>query len=472
MAHGPGVRHYNTHAQLVEPAAVSPKRRFAQFPDAIVVPAAREASNLKHVIALARKARCALVVICSREARASEVQSMLTELSFTPALVIDLPHAYSHSLFEFATTSFGDLGTSAPRDSDLSMKRNLALVLARGLGWRRLFFMDDDIRGVKLIDLHRTVGMLDSYPVAGMRVKEFPDNSVACLANRMTGSIQDVFVSGSVLAVDCAVPLGFFPDIYNEDWLFFYEDVANGRLGRSGGFARQLEYDPFADPLRAARQEFGDLLAEGLYAFLHDHKDISKVDTDDWANFRLVRKGFLEDIKARAAAPSVRLDAETRGRIVTSVNSALECLEAITPEICTDYVQSWLSDLNEWEKRIGSLPPMKQDQALAMLGLSSHAHVLGECGGARASSHEWRRFRITGALAVGGALLALVIRSQVGLESVLRMRKPGTAGIPPVRGIGAVGDSAGSSSSDPAEAHGGNRGRAAWSAIASVRRRR
>src|ERR1022692_4083617 len=107
MAHGPGVRHYNTHAQLVEPAAVSPKRRFAQFPDAIVVPAAREASNLKHVIALARKARCALVVICSREARASEVQSMLTELSFTPALVIDLPHAYSHSLFEFATTSFG-----------------------------------------------------------------------------------------------------------------------------------------------------------------------------------------------------------------------------------------------------------------------------------------------------------------------------------------------------------------------------
>jgi hypothetical protein len=61
---------------------------------------------------------------------------------------------------------------------------------------------------------------------------------------------------------------------------------------------------------------------------------------------------------------------------------------------------------------------------------------------------------MTAAPAVAGALLPLVIRSEVSLDSVLRMRKPGTAGIPVVRGIGAVGDSAGSSWPDPGEAHG------------------
>ena len=30
----------------------------------------------------------------------------------------------------------------------------------------------------------------------------------------------------------------------------------------------QLEYDPFASPDRARREEFGDLLAEGLYALI------------------------------------------------------------------------------------------------------------------------------------------------------------------------------------------------------------
>ena len=83
------------------------------------------------------------------------------------------------------------------------------------------------------------------------------------------GEHQGVFVSGSVLAVDCRVPFGFFPDLYNEDWLFFYRDAAEERLATSGSLAEQLPYDPFADPQRAAGQEFGDVIAEGIYALLH-----------------------------------------------------------------------------------------------------------------------------------------------------------------------------------------------------------
>ena len=137
------------------------------------------------------------------------------------------------------------------------------------LGWDRVFFLDDDIREVSFPDLRRTVSMLGQrYYSVGMQVSDFPDNSEVCHAHRETGQRQGVFVSGSVLAIDCTAPVGFFPNVYNEDWLFSITTQSRAaRLLRPA--ATQLPYDPFDDPRRAAGQEFGDVIAEGLYALLH-----------------------------------------------------------------------------------------------------------------------------------------------------------------------------------------------------------
>ena len=165
------------------------------------------------------------------------------------------------------------------------MKRNIGLVLARMLGWQRVFFLDDDIRDIAYPDLQRTVDMLGSFSAAGMRVTEFPDNSIVCHANRMTGGSQDVFVSGAALAVECDSDIGFFPGIYNEDWFFFFDAASKGQLGNSYLKATQLVYYPFAKPERAAWQEFGDVLAEGLYALLHLHMDVEQATSAYWAFF-------------------------------------------------------------------------------------------------------------------------------------------------------------------------------------------
>ena len=127
------------------------------------------------------------------------------------------------------------------------MKRNIGLVLAKMLGWRRIFFLDDDIRDITYPDLQRTVDMLGSFSAAGMWVTEFPDNSIVCHANRVTGGSQDVFVSGAALAVDCESDIGFFPDIYNEDWLFFFDAASKGR-------ARKLIPESHATVLLSVRQ--------------------------------------------------------------------------------------------------------------------------------------------------------------------------------------------------------------------------
>ena len=78
----------------------------------------------------------------------------------------------------------------------------------------------------------------------------------------MTGGPQDVFVSGAALAVDCAAEIGFFPDIYHDDWFFFFDYASKGQLANSGLEATQLCYDPFASARQAAWQEFGDVLSK------------------------------------------------------------------------------------------------------------------------------------------------------------------------------------------------------------------
>ena len=237
--------------------------------DAIIVPASRPARNLEQAITLARATHCTLLILCSRHVTPDEVHQLLAERSFNDAIVVDLPDGYRHELLDFrALASIKDDLPEACSYyvTDLSTKRNLGLILARMLGWRRIFFLDDDIRDINPADVQSTVSMLGSYPAAGMRVSDYPDNSVVCHAHRMTGGLQDVFVTGAALAVDCQQNTGFFPDIYNEDWLFFYDAASAGQLGSSGRRVTQLRYDPFADPQRAAWQEFGDVLAEGLYA--------------------------------------------------------------------------------------------------------------------------------------------------------------------------------------------------------------
>jgi hypothetical protein len=189
---------------------------------------------------------------------------------------------------------------------------------------------------------------------------------VVCHAHRATGKFQDVWVSGSVLAVDCTAPIGFFPDVYNEDWLFFYDDAAEHRLGSSGLGATQLRYDPFDDPQRAARQEFGDVLAEGLYALLHRGQNTAHATQDYWINFLDARRGFLDAIVARADSGQ----AEVRQKMLNSVRAARECSNQIEPEFCEHYVRLWRKDLGRWEQTLKEIPQVPSiARALSELGL-------------------------------------------------------------------------------------------------------
>jgi hypothetical protein len=347
--------------------------------DAIIVPGSRTEANLNQAITLARAADCWLLILCSRQLRGIDAVRQLASRSYRKAIVIDVPPGYSHELFHFAgLASIRDELPEASRyyATDLSMKRNIGLAMARMLNWQRVFFLDDDIRDVSYPQLESTVNMLSSFAAVGLWITEFPDNSVVCHANRAADRWQDVFVSGAALAVDVTADIGFFPDIYNEDWFFFFDYAAEKRLANSRSEVTQLKYDPFANPRRAAWQEFGDLLAEGLYTMLHLDLQLEQAGTDYWmrywTRFLEERRIFLEAVNTRAQNKPLENEAWDRDQVVNSVRWAIKTLQEITPDVCDRYIRLWREDLSAWKMRLAGLTAVPSlELALARLRLAA-----------------------------------------------------------------------------------------------------
>jgi hypothetical protein len=268
----------------------------------------------------------------------------------------------------FKTSTDEDLTAASPDwTRDLSVKRNLGLVLARLLVWPRLMFLDDDIIGVTEGDVAALAAALDDHSVSALIPEYFPDNSVACHAHRDSGGRQDVFASASGIGVRCDQDdLAFFPNIYNEDWFFFSKEAARRKIANVG-VSHQIEYDPYEDPHRAAQEEFGDLLAEGLYARLDRNESISGVDTDYWSTFIQRRRTFHEGVTRSLAEIE---DQALAAKASNSIRAAQGQLNQITPPLCQKFVESWQFDLAEWRRYLADLPRIDTImKAFAFLGL-------------------------------------------------------------------------------------------------------
>jgi hypothetical protein len=342
--------------------------------DAIIVPAARPARNLTAAVDLAKAADCRLVVLCSKRTRPRHVRSLFAARRFARGTVVDVPEGYVLPAPRLETTDWVQRGPGrivcGGRESDISAKRNLGLLLARMLGWQRIFFLDDDIREISPRDLAATVALLSKrYRSAGIQVNNYPDNSVVCHARREAKEDQDVFLSASALAVDCTAPVAFFPDIYNEDWFFFYQDVAARRIAMPSTptvHMEQVSHNPFADPQRAAREEFGDVIAEGIYSLLHKGMGLEFATSEYWLRFIADRARILDGIIADAELAPSRIQDQVTAAILTARNT----LEKIQPDLCVEYLDAWQLDLIRWEERLASLPAVSSvSGALRALGL-------------------------------------------------------------------------------------------------------
>jgi len=363
------VTQWDTHARLLRDVSNCPapsSKSWRGRPDAIIVPATRPASALAGLIALAAELEVLLVVLCSRQAKVEQVIERVGRVPRARALVVDLEN-YCLPLPTFATSSPAFTGASGGRSSDLSMKRNFGLLLARLRGWHKIVFVDDDITLAKT-DIARLTGQLHSNQIVAMLCRDFPDNSVFCHARRLAGLAQDVFVTGAVLGVNCNdLPLPFFPDIYNEDWFFFGDAAARHRMTKAGE-AKQAAYEPFAEPMRAVHEEFGDLLAEGLYALIeglgpgYSFRQVThRANRRYWSNFIEVRLRDLAEVRGLLHNFTHRKDCSPRvGEAIKSLEAASRQYEddLINADRCVPFLEAWQEDIAAWSgflPRINSL---------------------------------------------------------------------------------------------------------------------
>jgi hypothetical protein len=334
-AQPPQITHHQSHDCLLRGWSDRDDRAL----DAIVVPASRPAYNLVTAFELGATLGTTVIVLASHRTCANEAAALADDVPGLRCAVVDLSNLGLSVLPTFQTSR--SRAARLHRLGDLSVKRNLGLVLGRLVGWRALMFLDDDLRDLDPDVVEQAVGGLGERAAVGIRAKSFPDNSVVCHARRAAGHQQGVFVSGAALMVDCQQVDSFFPDTYNEDWFFLAPLLDSRRVGAVGK-VRQLPYNPFADVGRAAAEEFGEVLAEGLIGLLHTTALPERVPAEYWTAFVRCRKEFIRG--ARTESTESALDA------------AGDVLAGISPDELSAYVDAWRQDLVIWRDYLEELP--------------------------------------------------------------------------------------------------------------------
>jgi hypothetical protein len=352
--------HHGSHRPLIWPVDESTS---AVKVDAIIVPTARPVAYLKEAAATARFLGCPLVTLHSRKWTSARTAATYVDPA-VDLIAIDVPETARLRLPELDTSRLL-AGTMFRRKTDVSTKRNLALVLSHMLRWERVVFLDDDIRVPEPDHLSKAAGLLDPHAAVGLGIGDFPDNSMVCHAFREAGGWQDSFIGGGALAVDVKRNRSFFPNVYNEDW-FFVLDAGKGLQSvATVGEVLQYPYDPYRVQ-RARAEEFGDVLAEGTFWLLDQGKPASDGDVAHWKDFLAHRQQFIEQVQGMVAGtPSISTTLQTR--MAEALRAALGRLACITPELCLNYMKALAADQTRWQRHIEQIRQESQPSLEAAL---------------------------------------------------------------------------------------------------------
>jgi len=341
--------HHGSHRHLLW-SADTLNKDLRKAPHAIIVPTVRRPAHLAHAANLAAQLECPLVTLHSGKYTNAKAAAWRLPKE-TDLLAIDILDPAHLRLPDFETSS--TLPLRFVRRADTSAKRNLALILSHLLGWQRIVFLDDDIFVDDVSHLEAAAGLLSMYSAVGLSIGGFPDNSVVCHAYRDVGGNQESFIGGGALAVEMSRNHSFFPNIYNEDWFYLLDAKKGLQQLAVTGAVRQRPYDPYRTPGRARAQEFGDVLAEGVFWLLDQSRSAAEAGPGHWMDFLARRERFIAHVLTMVE--EAKLDPGEQSRMVAALKAAKGRLAHITPRMCQDYLRALSDDQERWRLHIEGL---------------------------------------------------------------------------------------------------------------------
>ena len=307
---------------------------------------------LREAASAARSLGCPLVTLHSGRWTSAYEAATSPDLAVKDLklIAIDVPEADRLRLPGLETSRLL-AGTIFEQRTDLSIKRNLALALSHMLRWKRIIFLDDDIRVPNPGDLSLAAGLaLDTHAAVGLGIGGFADNSMVCHAFRAVGGSQETFIGGGALAVAMKPNRSFFPNVYNEDWFFLLDARKRLQQVASVGQVLQYPYDPYQVE-RARAEEFGDVLAEGIFWLFDQGRPASDGDLEHWLHFLAHRKQFIQQVRTMVASRT-SIDSTVRTRMQEALTAALGRCERIRPELCVAYMKALAADQDQWQRYI------------------------------------------------------------------------------------------------------------------------
>jgi hypothetical protein len=341
---------------------------------AVLLPVSRSFDGnlpgLALAVELARAQECFLLVICSRQAKVNDFPPALAKRMGNRLILAELADFSSRWLPVLHSTSHRI--SKLRRSNDVGSKRNLGLAIAVALGWEYLLLVDDDIGAAATGPTLNPGQLAHALTVMtgdarlraiGWTLEDYDDNSVVGHARPLAGLPQGIFIGGGALLVRCGAELPFFPDIYNEDWLFLIALAGGSPDPRQalglGGRVHQRSYAPFR-PARARSEEAGEIIGECLMNLLEDHG--SRYDRGltpgYWRRSLSNRWRLLQLIKEsvhRVPTGPGGLDLIVQHCLIESMTAAQQVHADLRPMDLLHFVRTWRDDEELWQQHLRKL---------------------------------------------------------------------------------------------------------------------
>jgi hypothetical protein len=316
-------------------AEISSTREVGGSLDAIYIPFRDRVEYVKELLFSLRSQNTAIYLLPSQQIDLSSV---------SPSADMDLRVLKAdadgfRSFFDNLLTSQHKHTTVYRTSWDLPFKRSFALRHALSNSYEKVLFIDDDIRPATSSLLTTGASCLDKCAIAGCFVDEFIDTSLVGHLERRAGEGVYPFLSGSFIFLKPFEAIGFFPCIYNEDWLFMIPHVLTRSIC-SFGSVRQLPFDPFGDINKAAFQEFGDIVAEGLYSLILAKDYARRFDLSFWEEVILERFNVLSFLCRRLP----------QHRRIIAISMAAN--QTVLAKDCREFITNWEEDKVTWHQQL------------------------------------------------------------------------------------------------------------------------
>jgi hypothetical protein len=146
------------------------------------------------------------------------------------------------------------------------------------------------------------------------------------------------------------------------------------------GTLTQGKYDPFKPPDIGRRQEFGDVLAEGLFRLFHEDGRVEDAEHPEyWRRVVEFRREFLAQVdqRLRDGEGSERLPRMVRFKARRALKLARRRLTPLWMHPLAEWVVDWQRDLNDWGSALREIPHLGDlKAALSHLGLGDFTAIV------------------------------------------------------------------------------------------------